>query len=307
MADIARDGGGTRQFISSIGLQMMLRKIIEEKQGEWQVFQKAMEKQGFLNQLEQMITEFKRYQVTPEILHMQMEHMNQFVHKEPGEVALVNKLDDLVYIYEKLIAALKDHYMDGEDQLQLLAEKIGESSILKDAEIYIDGFHSFTPNELVVVEALMKQCHSVTITLAVDNPNDTISELDLFHQTSETYHILKQIAYENYVMVDETIVMHPANGRFKDRPYFAHLEQNFDVRPSPEFHGEVPIQIAEAVHPRAEVEGVAQEILRLVREEKYRFQDIAIFIRQTDVYHDLIQTIFDDHDIPVFIDEKERC
>lgn len=304
MADIARDGGGTRQFISSIGLQMMLRKIIEEKQGEWQVFQKAMEKQGFLNQLEQMITEFKRYQVTPEILHMQMEHMNQFVHKEPGEVALVNKLDDLVYIYEKLIAALKDHYMDGEDQLQLLAEKIGESSILKDAEIYIDGFHSFTPNELVVVEALMKQCHSVTITLAVDNPNDTISELDLFHQTSETYHILKQIAYENYVMVDETIVMHPANGRFKDRPYFAHLEQNFDVRPSPEFHGEVPIQIAEAVHPRAEVEGVAQEILRLVREEKYRFQDIAIFIRQTDVYHDLIQTIFDDHDIPVFIDEK---
>lgn len=297
-------GGGTRQFISSIGLQMMLRKIIEEKQGEWQVFQKAMEKQGFLNQLEQMITEFKRYQVTPEILHMQMEHMNQFVHKEPGEVALVNKLDDLVYIYEKLIAALKDHYMDGEDQLQLLAEKIGESSILKDAEIYIDGFHSFTPNELVVVEALMKQCHSVTITLAVDNPNDTIPELDLFHQTSETYHILKQIAYENYVMVDETIVMHPANGRFKDRPYFAHLEQNFDVRPSPEFHGEVPIQIAEAVHPRAEVEGVAQEILRLVREEKYRFQDIAIFIRQTDVYHDLIQTIFDDHDIPVFIDEK---
>lgn len=297
-------GGGTRQFISSIGLQMMLRKIIEEKQGEWQVFQKAMEKQGFLNQLEQMITEFKRYQVTPEILHMQMEHMNQFVHKEPGEVALVNKLDDLVYIYEKLIAALKDHYMDGEDQLQLLAEKIGESSILKDAEIYIDGFHSFTPNELVVVEALMKQCHSVTITLAVDNPNDTISELDLFHQTSETYHILKQIAYENYVMVDETIVMNPANGRFKDRPYFAHLEQNFDVRPSPEFHGEVPIQIAEAVHPRAEVEGAAQEILRLVREEKYRFQDIAIFIRQTDVYHDLIQTIFDDHDIPVFIDEK---
>ncbi|WP_339228811.1 helicase-exonuclease AddAB subunit AddB [Oceanobacillus sp. FSL K6-2867] len=297
-------GGGTRQFISSIGLQMMLRKIIEEKQGEWQVFQKAMEKQGFLNQLEQMITEFKRYQISPEILHMQMEHMNQFVHKAPGEVALLNKLDDLVYIYEKLTAALKDHYMDGEDQLQLLAEKIVESSILKDAEIYIDGFHSFTPNELIVVEALMKQCQSVTITLAVDNPNDTTSELDLFHQTSETYHTLKQIAYENYVMVDETIVMNPANGRFKDRPYFAHLEQNFDVRPSPEFHGEVPIQIAEAVHPRAEVEGTAQEILRLIREEKYRFQDIAIFIRQTDVYHSLIQTIFDDHDIPVFIDEK---
>src|SRR5699024_8367204 len=43
-------GGGTRQFISSVGTQMMLRKIIEEKQTDWRVFQKALEKQGFLEQ-----------------------------------------------------------------------------------------------------------------------------------------------------------------------------------------------------------------------------------------------------------------
>src|SRR5699024_11364392 len=67
--------------------------------------------------------------------------------------------------------------------------------------------------------------------------------------------------------------------------------RNFDVRPAPAYQeGEVPLQIAEAVHPRAEVEGAAQEIIRLVREENYRFQDIAVFIRQTDVYHDLIRS-----------------
>src|SRR5690606_13280184 len=31
---------------------------------------------------------------------------------------------------------------------------------------------------------------------------------------------------------------------------------------------------------------------------------MAVFIRQSNVYHDLIQTIFKDHGIPVFIDEK---
>ena len=56
--------------------------------------------------LESMITEFKRYQITPEILKMQMEQMNAFVHKEPGEEALTNKLDDLSYIYEKLSSCL---------------------------------------------------------------------------------------------------------------------------------------------------------------------------------------------------------
>ncbi|WP_249870146.1 helicase-exonuclease AddAB subunit AddB [Oceanobacillus saliphilus] len=297
-------GGGTRQFISSVGIQMMLRKIIEEKQGDWRVFQKAVEKQGFLNQLETMMTEFKRYQVTPDVLRLQMEHLNQSVHKSPGETALMNKLDDLLYIYEKMVTVLKENYIDAEDQLQLLAEKIGDSALLQDADIYLDGFHSFTPKELIVVEALMNTCHSVTVALTLDDPDEEISELDLFYQTTETYHILKQIANENSVSIRDTIVLEPARGRFRDRPYFAHLEQNFDVRPSPEFQGEVPIKIAEAVHPRAEVEGAAQEILRMVREEQYRFQDIAIFIRQTDVYHDLIHTIFDDHDIPVFIDEK---
>src|SRR5699024_6393093 len=103
-------GGATKKFISSVGLQMMLRKIIEEKQGEWNAFQKALEKQGFLNQLEQMITEFKRYEVSPDGLKNHLSHMDQFVHKQPGEEALVNKLNDLLYIYEKLHMALKDHY-----------------------------------------------------------------------------------------------------------------------------------------------------------------------------------------------------
>ncbi|HLS09266.1 helicase-exonuclease AddAB subunit AddB [Lentibacillus sp.] len=298
-------GGGTRQFISSVGTQMMLRKIIAEKESEWDIFQKALEKQGFLEQLENIITEFKRYRITPDMLYMQIEQMQQFVHQEPGETALTRKLNDLAYIYENLIRTLEDKYIDSEDQLQLLADKIQNATLLNDADIYLDGFHRFSPKELLVVEELMKKCNSVTVALTADIPDhDHLSELDLFYQTKETYQALKTIAQENGIPIDEPIILSPEDGRLHNRPYFAHLEKHFDVRPAPVYNGEVPIQIAEAVHPRAEVEGVAQEILRLVREEHYRFRDIAVFIRQTDVYHDLIETIFDDHDIPVFIDEK---
>lgn len=298
-------GGGTRQFISSVGTQMMLRKIIAEKESDWHIFQKALEKQGFLEQLESMITEFKRYRISPELLHVQMEQMQQFVHKEPGEAALTGKLNDLAYIYENLIRALGDNYMDSEDQLQLLADKIQEAPLLEEADIYLDGFHRFSPKELLVVEALLRKCRSVTVALTTDIPNqNNLSELDLFYQTKETYQTLQTIAQENHIPINTPILLEPENGSLHTRPYFAHLERYFDVRPAPVYDGEVPIQIAEAVHPRAEVEGVAQEILRLVREEHYRFKDIAVFIRQTDVYHDLIDTIFDDHDIPVFIDEK---
>ncbi|WP_174616244.1 helicase-exonuclease AddAB subunit AddB [Virgibacillus ihumii] len=298
-------GGGTRQFISSVGIQMMLRKIIEEKESEWHIFQKALEKQGFLQQLEAMITEFKRYRITPDMLDEQIEQINQFVHKESGEAALTGKLQDLVYIYERLTSVLKDNYIDSEDQLQLLADKICDASVLEGADIYLDGFHRFSPKELLVVEELLEKCRSVTVALTTDIPDaEGVSELDLFYQTKETYQNLRAIAQENGISIDNPVLMDTKHGKFRNRPYFQHLEQNFDVRPAPEYSGKVPIQIAEAVHPRAEVEGAAQEILRLVREENYQFRDMAVFIRQTDIYHDLIATIFNDYEIPVFIDER---
>lgn len=297
-------GGGTRQYISSIGIQMMLRKIIEERKDDWLTFKKALEKQGFLEQLETMITEFKRYQVTPEVLNLEIGEMEKFVHKEPNEIALEKKLRDLLYIYDRLTENLQHQYIDGEDELQLLAEKIKESRELENAEIYLDGFHQLTPNELTVVQELLKKCKSVTVTLTVDKPEEAAAELDLFYQTKETYHILSQLAEENDVPLGEHLILTPEEGKFKDKPHFLHLEKYFDTIPGPEYSGPVPIELAEAVHPRAEVEGIAQEILRLVREEGYRFRDFAIFIREADVYHDLLRTVCEDYEIPVFIDEK---
>ncbi|MDL4842860.1 helicase-exonuclease AddAB subunit AddB [Aquibacillus rhizosphaerae] len=298
-------GGGTRKFISSTGIQMMLRKITEERKSEWKVFQKAIEKQGFMDQLETMITEFKRYRITPEMLAMQIIDMDRFQHKYAGEVALKNKLEDLSYIYDKLVIALKDNYIDSEDQLQQLADKIEEADFLDGADIYVDGFHRFTPQELLVVEALLKKANNVSVTLTMDQAEESkVSELDLFCQTKETYQVLVQLATENNIEIEKSELLQEADGMFRDRPYFLHLENYFDVRPAPKFEGDVPIQIAQAVHPRAEVEGTAQEILRLVRDENYRFKDMAILIRQTDVYHDLIDTVFNDYGIPVFIDEK---
>src|SRR5699024_9962932 len=67
-------GGSTRQFISSTGTQMMLRKVIEQKTDGFHVFQKASDKYGFLKELDGMITEFKRHRVTPDMLKEQIDY-----------------------------------------------------------------------------------------------------------------------------------------------------------------------------------------------------------------------------------------
>ncbi|WLV25524.1 helicase-exonuclease AddAB subunit AddB [Aciduricibacillus chroicocephali] len=302
-------GGGTRQFISPVGIRMMLRKIIDEKDDGWNVFQKAIEKQGFLEQLEGMITEFKRYDITPGMLEEQITDIDQFTHKTPREISLQKKLGDLTYIYEHLAKALAGKYMDGEDQLDMLRDRIGTTSFFRDAEIYLDGFYQFAPKEMAVVEALMNKCECVTIALTADPEHlyeeNEMSELDLFFKTKETYWQFKQLAGVNGIGEETSVILDGKDMKFANSSAFLHLERNFDSRPFPEYRGEAPIRIAEAVHPRAEVEGMAQEILNLVRDKHCRFKDIVIYMREPDTYHDLIHTIFDDYGIPVFIDEKK--
>ncbi|TCT16696.1 DNA helicase/exodeoxyribonuclease V subunit B [Melghiribacillus thermohalophilus] len=298
-------GGGVKKFISSTGIQMMLRKITEENKSDWQVFQKAIEKQGFMEKIEGMITEFKRYRITPEQLFELIDQMDAFRHKYQGEKTLQHKLKELASIYEQLTDALREHYIDSEDQLALLGEKIKKADFLDGADIYVNGFHRLTPQELFVVEALLKKAGRMTVTLTLDVvPEEEINDLDLFYQTKQTYLELRNMADASQVPIETMTVLHPEKEQLKGKPYFVHLEKHFDRHPVVPYEKNAPIVIREAVHPRAEVEGVAQEILRLVRDEQYRYRDIAVYIRQSEVYHELIQTIFEDYQIPVFVDEK---
>ncbi len=293
-------GGGTKQFISSTGIQMMLRKIIDQRMDTFQMFQKAVDKQGFVQELERTITEFKRHCITPGMLDEQMVYTEQ-------NVPLTNKLADLHYIYDELTTLLQQKYIDGEDQLQLLVEKIDSTPFLQGAEIYLDGFYRFTPKELEIVSELLKTCKKVTITLTFDplEMDEEISELDLFYQTKETYYRLQQIAEENQIFMEDLITLEAEDGRLRENPHIFHLEHYFDERPTPPHNKKTnSILLNEAVHPRAELDGVIQQILRLIREENYRYRDMAIFVRETEEYNDLINTMFADYGIPVFVDEK---
>src|SRR5699024_11080087 len=135
----------------------------------------------------------------------------------------IHKLYDLTRIYERLIQALQHKYIDREDQLQLLGEKVRESSLLDGADIYIDGFHHLSPQELFVIEELMKRCRRITIALTLDElASGEPSELDLVDQTKETYHNARALARQNGITIQGNIVLDSTNGPFQNRPAFCH-------------------------------------------------------------------------------------
>lgn len=292
-------GGMSRYHVNNVGVNMILRKIIEARKQELKVFSRAADKNGFITQMEEMVAEFKRYCVTPEQLEMQ-----QKMQTEQNQV-LANKLHDLQLLYDDLEKHLFEKYVDSEDYLRLLAEKIPQSDYIKEAEIIIDGFHSFTPQELEVLGQLMKVGKKVTIALTTDKPYEDYPphDLNLFRMTGTTYQVICQLASEYQIKREQPVYLREQM-RFALEPSLAHLEAFFDERPTVPYPSEPSLTLAQAVNRRAEIEGIAREIKKLVRDKNYRYREIALLVRNTGEYHEIIETIFQDYQIPFFIDQK---
>jgi ATP-dependent helicase/nuclease subunit B len=297
-------GGISRFHIDQTGIHMILRKVIEEHKSDFQVFGKSAEQFGFIEQMESMISEFKRYCITPDLLQDEIVRIGEDISISEHEKMLAKKLTDILVVYRQLEKSLEGKYLDGEDYLQLLAEKLPQSRYIQKADIFIDGFHSFTPQELEVLKELMKHANSVTIALTVDKPYDEEApyDLHLFRETGTTYQKLKKLAMEEGCSVEEPILLEGSPRFHADS--LSHMERYFDIRPTVSYQGKTEVSILQAVNRRAEIEGIAREITSLVRDRNNRYKDIAVIVRNAESYIDLVNTIFKDYDIPFFVDQK---
>ncbi|MBA9025237.1 helicase-exonuclease AddAB subunit AddB [Peribacillus huizhouensis] len=293
-------GGGNRHHLDSVGVNMLIRKIMEGKKDELKMFRRSADKPGFVMQMEEMLAEFKRYCLNPKDINEFREYSLQ-----QSSDAVRDKLHDLELIYQAFEDELVGKYLDSEDYFRLLIEKLAQSSYIAEASIYIDGFYSLTPQELQIVEGLLKLSKDVTVVLTLDQPYRVSPPdgLNLFRQTGQTYFNIYQRAVALGVIVENDEHLESAP-RFKGNPGLAHLEANLTVRPAHEFNEDTSVTVVQALNRRAEVEGVARTILRLVRDGNHRFRDVAILVRNGESYHDLINTVFLDYQIPVFIDTK---
>ncbi|WP_202081171.1 helicase-exonuclease AddAB subunit AddB [Caldalkalibacillus salinus] len=294
-------GGIANVPIDQVGVTMLLRKIVEEHRSDLRVFQRSADQFGFLEQLEQMMTELKRYQV----------NFDQLQEEEVGTNPLLqDKCHDLQLIFERLQQALWGQYVDAEDTMRLLAEKLPFSDYIRKASIYVDGFHQFTPQERDVIRALMKTCRQMTISLTLDpavaQRREIPDETALFYPTAQTHQQLLDIVAEEQLTLRETIFFEEGR-RHQCVSALHHLEQGFDHSPPPPFTETVEdqIELSAAVNRRAEVEHMARQMLSLVRDKGYRWRDIVVLTRDLSLYHDVIENVFAEYDMPVFVDQKK--
>jgi len=296
-------GGAARAHIGELGKRMVLRRLLEQRRRDLKVFGRSAGQPGFADTLARTLGEMKTYCILPSDLAAGAGALR----KAGNRGLLADKLDDLYLLYSELEVYLTGRFTDPDDYLNLLADRLDKSAAVKGAEVWVDGFNGFTPQEFRVLAALLRTACRVNVTLCIDfaSLSAKIDESDLFYPSRETYDTLCEIAVRERVTVERPLVLDDkAPGRFRN-PSIAYLEKFFFCRSAPAAEGAGGgVTLAAAASRCAEVEGVAREIIRLCRDHGYRYRDIVVLARDLDVYAHLISAVFEDHNIPVFIDRK---
>lgn len=176
-------------------------------------------------------------------------------------------------------------------------------------------FHGLTPTEYEALGALMANSAHMTIALTLDREygiDEPIDELNLFHQTAETYQRIAQLAEQYGIEIEESIILQSSGvSRFGNVEALAFLEKNYGKRkvyePSnTQWSQDSAIQLAASANRRAEIEEIARQLLIQVHEHGYRWRDMAVLVRNLDGYSDYIELVFRRYQIPFFMDQKQK-
>lgn len=281
-------GNSIKNLVAS-GKAMIISNLLEEYQKEFNFLGKNMEN---IDMILTQITEFKKHNITVDMLQKQVE--------DTQDTYLKLKLKDMLIIYSKYEEKIDGSYIDENNLLTILADNIEESHLFDNATFYIDEFAGFTKQEYSVIEKLFKIAKEVNITVCTDDLRVIKSpEADIFYDNKQTIQTLKQIGdIDNEIYLNKPL-------RFKNDE-LKHLEKNiFDI-PFTSYNKKVEnIKLTIAKNQYDEIENVARQIYKLVREEGYRYRDIGVITKNLESYSSLCKAIFTEYNIPVFIDEKK--
>lgn len=293
-----KTGVSKTDILDDMGKSMAIRRIINQRRSEFEYFATGCDKRGFTEQLKLTITELFKYGISSYDLIKNIDE-NNFVLK--------CKLHDLAYIYEDYCKFLESGYISGDDTLDMLYEKIDDAAFLKNCEIWIDGFSGFTPQELKIINKLIKICVNVSITLTMGQAayeNDNLSMSSLFYEPKETLKSIRFSALDSGCKILPAVILEKPY-RFKAKS-LAYLEEGLTTF-APKSHDScAAVHLYSASSRFDEATNVACRILDTVKNKGICFKDIAVLTGDISSYANTIRAIFTECNIPFFMDNKRE-
>ena len=289
-------GGLSRKHISPSGREILISYIIDKNHEEFKAYRGVYNKKGFVKSISDTMSELKKFGVTPEILSI--------FSSNTKDMELQNKINDISIIYKNYEEYLHEKYIDQDDDLIILKEKLKEYEDISSWEVYIDGFSNFNALQYGILEELLLRCKKVTMSLTLTSEKE--KEQDVFSITKATEEKLINIISRNNISLDKPVNLKKPYRRFIDSKELSHLEENLYAYPHKVYEDEMrDISLYLSANPYSEVEALGRAITSLVRDKNVKYEDIGVVLREMGGYEGIIPAVFREYNIPFFMDKKK--
>ena len=265
---------------------MLVRKIIEEKKGDFEYYKRASQYVGFAKEVLSLIALIRGNGVS-------VEAIKNLSEKLPDKYK--NKVRDILYIYSEYIRLLNNGYSDYMSKLEGLRDRFKDSEYA-DYNIYISEFNSFSQIELDIINEVVGSTQNVYITLPYsDNDNNYIFPTEVANN-------ITNIANQRGV----SIVTKNLYKEEELNPSFAPIYDTlFGFKDDYKYTPTEDIDIQVSKNPEDEIKTLAIQIKELVKAGN-RYKDIACVCCDIDNYKATFESVFKKYEIPYFADAKDQ-
>ena len=325
-------GSPVPPLIDKYGRHMLLTRILEESDDALKIYKGVRGKNSFVERVNMLISEMKRSEVSVDMLRDVSESLED-------SSFLKYKLKDIVTLFSLYEEAIAGKYLDSEDYITFYGDKMLDSSLVAASDVWVYGFDTFTPKNMLVLERILKTARSLNIVMTWEDAAKTPPERsakvdagdpsqsgdavtgscrhiacgdagflaaddreDLFSLTGFVIRNLVEMAED----LNEEVTCQAITGSGRDNLWSKTLRE-ISVSQEDSLQEKDPrITAVCTSNIYAEADRAAAYILQLVREHGYRFGDIVVVCNDTGLRSGVIRRTFVRWGIPVFIDQKRK-
>lgn len=271
--------------------KILLQQVSLTIQKKLKIYKNSIQKEEFITYLHQFLMQLKGTNISLDLLATQ-----QLKQKHP---LLEQKIQELKLIIDLYDQTMQDQVKDSFDFMTLFLDKVKDHSVqqaMSLCNVYIDGYHTFNNKETEVIIQMLQRANEGMMTFCLDEA--TVSPTSIFQVIERQF----QRIYDQLPM-STVIGVVKSKDRFSDSTALDHLEQCYE-RPIPLKEATESIELKTFMTMEQEVIHVAQQIRTLLLSGQIRPKEIAVYIPHKETYQLLIERVFEQYDIPYYMDIK---
>lgn len=278
-------GGVAGSYMSAAREVALIYRVLLEQQRNLRYYKDARPSMGFVSRLSEVFSEFSLSGLEESAVLPLLAKSNRPDWQE--------KYHDLFLLYNAYRAALDEDSRSAAEDLAAATALAREQGFFAGCAVVLDGFFGFTGRQRELLQVIFDQSASVDCALLMDEEAGSL----LFEPIQKEYAALcrmigpgryervhlpgpsKRLAYEDLQLLEQRL--------------FTNLAKPFEAS---------HLRLMNGRNIREELSMVAADIARRVREEGYRYKEIALIAGSLEEYGPVAENIFQKYGIPLFLD-----